>query len=56
MSRKEVDDVLGGEDSWKNVDSTEGNISLVLLCSSSCTDYIFVYFDSVLGPLTHGFE
>jgi hypothetical protein len=24
LKRKEVDDVLGGEDSWKNVDSTAG--------------------------------
>jgi len=24
LKRKAVDDVLGGEDSWKNVDSTEG--------------------------------
>lgn len=24
LQRKQVDDVMGGEDSWKNVDSTEG--------------------------------
>jgi DNA-directed RNA polymerase III subunit RPC11 len=24
MTRKKADDVLGGEDSWKNVDSVEG--------------------------------
>lgn len=24
LKRKEVDDVMGGEDSWKNVDSTDG--------------------------------
>ena len=24
LTRKEVDDVMGGEESWKNVDSTEG--------------------------------
>lgn len=24
LKRKEVDDVLGGADAWKNVDSTEG--------------------------------
>jgi len=24
LQRKVVDDVMGGEDSWKNVDSTEG--------------------------------
>lgn len=28
MSRKEVDDVLGGEDSWKNVDNVEGGFIL----------------------------
>lgn len=26
LSRKEVDDVLGGEDSWKNVDSIQGGL------------------------------
>jgi len=26
LTRKKVDDVLGGEDAWKNVDSTDGNI------------------------------
>lgn len=25
LKRKTVDDVLGGEDAWKNVDSTDGN-------------------------------
>lgn len=24
LERKQVDDVMGGEDSWNNVDSTEG--------------------------------
>lgn len=24
MKRKEVDDVLGGKDAWKNVDKSEG--------------------------------
>ena len=24
LTRKKVDDVLGGEDAWKNVDSTDG--------------------------------
>lgn len=24
LERKQVDDVMGGEDSWKNVDSTDG--------------------------------
>jgi hypothetical protein len=26
LKRKEVDDVLGGEEGWKNVDSTEGKV------------------------------
>lgn len=26
LQRKEVDDVLGGADAWKNVDSTEGTL------------------------------
>lgn len=26
LTRKKVDDVLGGEDAWKNVDSTDGKI------------------------------
>lgn len=26
LTRKQADDVLGGEDSWKNVDSIEGEI------------------------------
>lgn len=26
LTRKKVDDVLGGEDAWKNVDSTDGNL------------------------------
>lgn len=28
LSRKEVDDVLGGEDSWKNVDKTDGELEI----------------------------
>lgn len=28
LQRKEVDDVMGGEDSWKNVDNTEGRLTL----------------------------
>jgi transcription elongation factor Elf1 len=28
LTRKKVDDVLGGEDAWKNVDSTEGKTLL----------------------------
>ena len=26
LKRKEVDDVMGGEESWKNVDSTDGTL------------------------------
>lgn len=29
LKRKEVDDVMGGEESWKNVDSTDGELWLV---------------------------
>lgn len=29
LKRKEIDDVMGGEDSWKNVDSTDGEWSRV---------------------------
>lgn len=32
MKRKEVDDVLGGADTWKHADSTEGT-SFFLMCS-----------------------
>ena len=28
LERKQVDDVMGGEDSWKNVDSTDGVFEL----------------------------
>lgn len=28
LKRKEVDDVMGGEESWKNVDSTDGSYPL----------------------------
>lgn len=27
LKRKQVDDVMGGEESWKNVDSTDGELS-----------------------------
>lgn len=30
LQRKQVDDVMGGEDSWKNVDSTEGMYAALL--------------------------
>ena len=30
LQRKQVDDVMGGEDSWKNVDSTEGTLAASL--------------------------
>lgn len=28
LKRKEVDDVMGGEEAWKNVDSTDGMFTL----------------------------
>lgn len=31
LERKQVDDVMGGEDSWKNVDSTDGTLAFYLL-------------------------
>lgn len=31
LERKQVDDVMGGEDSWKNVDSTDGTSVFHLL-------------------------
>ena len=31
LERKQVDDVMGGEDSWKNVDSTDGTSAFHLL-------------------------
>lgn len=31
LERKQVDDVMGGEDSWKNVDSTDGTLVFHLL-------------------------
>jgi DNA-directed RNA polymerase III subunit RPC11 len=34
LERKEVDDVLGGEEAWKNVDKTEGEFLLLLFLSS----------------------
>ena len=35
LKRKEVDDVLGGEDAWKNVDQTEGLSGLVVMFPSN---------------------
>lgn len=40
LTRKKVDDVLGGEDAWKNVDSTEGKTLLF----SNFIFYISLYF------------
>lgn len=37
LKRKEVDDVLGGEDSWKNVDSTQGALPIPLFLSRPTT-------------------
>lgn len=34
LERKQVDDVMGGEDSWKNVDSTDGTSPCALLTAS----------------------
>jgi len=42
LKRKEVDDVLGGDEMWKHADSTAG-----VLCSSlllSPADVYFIYF------------
>lgn len=40
LTRKKVDDVLGGEDAWKNVDSTDGN----LMDRSVLSFLIYIYF------------
>lgn len=32
LATKDVDDVLGGKDAWKNVDQTSGALYCVLLC------------------------
>jgi len=48
LKRKAVDDVLGGEDSWKNVDSTEGKNSLLCFSSTSRTKELM----SFVGCLT----
>ena len=40
LKRKEVDDIMGGEDDWKNVDSTESKCpssAHALLCHSGLT-------------------
>ena len=36
ISRKEVDDVLGGEEAWKNVDRTEGKIMYPYIMNILC--------------------
>lgn len=33
MKRKDVDDVLGGDDHWKHADSTAGSAHCLLLCA-----------------------
>jgi hypothetical protein len=35
LKRKEVDDVLGGKDSWANVDVVDGESMLMLMSSAS---------------------
>jgi hypothetical protein len=34
FDRKEVDDVMGGEEGWKNVDQGEGTSRWILFCSN----------------------
>lgn len=47
LTRKKVDDVLGGEDAWKNVDSTEGKIFISL--------YFYPYHSIYLSIITFTF-
>lgn len=39
LTRKKVDDIMGGEDAWKNVDSTDGEYLSVCPCKAhtSCS-------------------
>jgi DNA-directed RNA polymerase III subunit RPC11 len=53
---KEVDDVLGGADAWKNVDTTEGKVnvsiqySLIFLFSySRSSDQLKILFLNLLS-------
>ena len=45
LTRKKVDDVLGGEDAWKNVDSIEGKFKNE---GDKEVIYIFVYAHCLL--------
>jgi len=36
LKNKEVDDVLGGDDAWKNVDRTPGDFEMIVLLLSQC--------------------
>ncbi len=38
LKRKEVDDVLGGEDQWKHADSTNGKLPDLSVCFGLATD------------------
>ena len=59
LSKKEVDDVLGGEEAWKNVDRTEGKALLcyhfLLACFPSkflwLWSYLFFWFWSYLPEM-----
>ncbi|CAM6129086.1 unnamed protein product [Calypogeia fissa] len=44
LKQKEVDDVLGGEDAWKNVDRTEGTCFSFLntLLLNQCVDASYI--------------
>jgi hypothetical protein len=42
MKRKEVEDVLGGKDSWKNVDKTVGPSDIYALTRSQEVLLIFL--------------
>jgi hypothetical protein len=37
LTRKQVDDIMGGEDAWKNVDSTEGETETISIAVPSDT-------------------
>ena len=45
LQRKQVDDVMGGEDSWKNVDSTDGTFFMAnMLATCPKCDNSRAYF------------
>lgn len=47
LKKKEVDDVLGGEDAWKNVDRTQGMSDF--LCWMSVEIFAVMFSQSALG-------